>query len=135
MSRYSSAERQLDIPASLPNFFHLPKSLPGVLTAIDFVHFQWPRTLDASKYQVVVEVLDTSENNPYHSISTLTDEVFVPFVQFPWNAKIGVLPNTTALPSFVSTLSRGATYIIPDTRGQSGVHDMKMLGVLRPCGR
>lgn len=134
MASYTSAERQLDIPASLPNFFHLPHHLPGVLTAIDFVHFQWPTSLDPRRYQVVVEVLDTSENNPYHSISQLTNEVRLPFIQYPWSGKIGVIPDRKTLPSFVSTLSRGATYIIPTVRG-NGQHEMQMIGVLRPSGR
>ena len=120
--------RQLDIPASLSDFYILPKFLPGRLSALSFMHFKWPASLDPSRYTVVVQTLDTSGDSSYRGASKLHEDVEIPFVKYDWHAPIGVLPDTDALPSFVSTLRRGATYIIPDTKGQNGVFEMQRLG-------
>lgn len=126
--------RQLDIPASLPGFHTIPKWAPGRLGVIDFVFFVWPQNLDASRYQVIVEVLDMSSNDPYRSISKLNDTVELPHIQYGWNSKILVLPDSEDLPRFKSVLSRGATYKIPNVT-RPGLYDMELLGSLRPSGR
>lgn len=122
------ANRQLDIPASLPDFYILPKFLPGRLSALSFMHFKWPATLDPSRYEVVIQTLDNSSESSYRGVSKLNDDVEIPFVKLDWHAPIGVLPDSPLLPAFTSTLRRGATYIIPDTKGQNGVFEMQRLG-------
>lgn len=120
--------RQLDIPASLPSFYILPKFLPGRISALDFMHFKWPASLDPTRYTVVIQTLDNSSDSCYRGVSKLDQDVQIPFVKLDWHAPLLVLPDTEALPSYVSTLRRGATYIIPDTKGQNGVFQMQRLG-------
>jgi hypothetical protein len=120
--------RQLDIPASLPGFYILPKFLPGRLGALSFIHFHWPASLDPSRYTVVVQTLDTSTDSSYRGVSKLTSDVELPFVQYDLHTPIGVIPDTPLLPAFSSNLRRGATYLIPDTQGQNGTFQMQRLG-------
>ena len=126
-------DRQLDIIATHPDWFTLPRHLPGRLSAVDFVFFRWPEELDPSRYTVVVEVLDTA-GPTYRSIGKLCKAVELPHVQYDWHARIGVLPDTESLPSFEATMIRGSTYIIPRTRGQNGIFQMERHGVYRSPG-
>lgn len=129
------ATRQLDIPASLSDFYILPKFLPGRLGALDFIHFHWPASLDPTRYTVVVQTLDNSSDSNYRSISKLNADVQLPFVQYDLHTPIGVIPDTHLLPAFSSDLRRGASYIIPDTKGQNGTFQMQRLGGREAMGR
>lgn len=123
---------QLDILATT-NGFILPRYLPGVLTSIDFVYFEWPSNLPINRYTVVVESNDTA-GPTFRSVSKLQKSVELPHIQYGWDARIGVIPDSMNLPSFESKLSRGCTYILPDTKGRSGPHQMTRIGVDRPSG-
>ena len=128
-----SCDRQLDVLWSNPQWFTLPRHLPGRLRADDFVFFKWCGSLDPSKYTVVVESLDTA-GPPFRSIGRLSSKVELPHVMFDWHARIGVLPSDSSLPSFEAELIRGSTYMIPNTRGRNGVFQMERHGVHRPPG-
>lgn len=124
---------QLDITATGPDWFTIPRHAPGRLSTIDFVFFHWPASIDPSRYTVAVESLDVA--GPTHrGISKLRKSVELPHVQYGWNAKIGVIPDSASLPSFHAKLGRGNTYIIPDTRGRNGVFEMERHGVDAPTG-
>lgn len=127
-----SADRQLDILATHPGWFTIPKQMPGRLTAIDFVYFIWPKNLDSSRYSVLVEVLDTA-GPTYRKISPLRESVELPHVQYDWHARLGVVPDTPYLPAFEAELSRGSTYRIPEVR-HNGRFQMEQLGMSRPPG-
>ena len=125
-------DRQLDISATRPDWFTLPRYLPMRLSAVDFVFFKWQDGFNFQDYQVVVEVLDNA-GPPYRSISPLKRSVELPHIQYGWHARIGVVPNSSHLPLFEAELNRGSTYIIPQVR-RNGVYQMESLGMSRPPG-
>jgi len=114
-----------------PDFFTLPKWLPGRLEADDFVHFDWPDSFNASRYTVVIESLDMSDNNPYRSIGPLRRALEVPQVKLGWHPRVGVVPDDESLPLFEAELVRGSTYVIPDVRS-NGRYQMERHGMHRP---
>jgi len=119
--------RQLDIILSNPDFFTIPKHVPGRLSTEDFVFFYWPSGLKAQRYCIVLESSDISGES-YRKLCPLRKEVELPFVKFgPYN-RIGVIPDDINLPSFEAILVRGSTYIIPDTRGKKGKYQMERHG-------
>ena len=126
-------DRQLDILATRPDWFTLPRYLPMRLNGEDFVHFRWPRGVDPSRYTVVVEVLDNA-GAPHRGIGGLKKSVELPHVQYDWHARIGVVPDHESLPVFEAEMVRGSTYIIPDTFGRSGRIQMERHGMHRPPG-
>lgn len=124
--------RQLDILATHPDWFTLPRYLPGRLNAEDFVFFTWPSHLDPTKYTVVVEVLDVA-GPTYRGIGKLKNNVELPHVQYDWHARIGVIPDSHDLPSFEAELNRGSTYMIPNVH-KPGRYQMVAHGMKRPPG-
>lgn len=129
-------DRQLDILATRPDWFTLPRHLPMRLSGEDFVFFTWPCGLDPEKYTVVVEVLDTS-GAPYRGIGKLKKSVELPHVQYGWHSRIGVLPDTEELPAFEAELVRGSTYEIPDVpkpKDCCARYQMTRFGMHRPNG-
>jgi len=126
-------DRRLDILATRADWFTLPRYVPGRLSAIDFVFFNWPSTFDISKYTVVVETLDTA-GVTYPGIGALKQSVELPHIQYSWGGRIGVIPDSDKLPVFEAELIRGSTYVIPDTQGRNGIFQMMRHGVLRPNG-
>lgn len=124
-------DRQLDIMWAGPDWFTLPRNLPGVLRADDFVFFKWGPDMDPSRYQVIVESLDTA-GPTYRSIGPLQASVQLPFVKFGWHPRIGAIPNSGGLPAFEAELIRGSTYIIPDAHGRNGRFQMERHGIHRP---
>lgn len=126
-------DRQLDIPAANSGWFILPRELPMRLNGEDFVEFIWFGNINPENYTVVIEVLDTA-GPPFRGISLLKKRVEIPFVQYAWDAKIGVLPNDDRLPSFEGRFIRGSTYMIPDVGRSNGVFQMKRFGIDRPPG-
>ena len=106
---------QLDIPATGPQHYTLPREVAGRLTPQDFIQFRFPSKcegFDPDRYTVMVEVLDTS-GPPYRSISKLRETVEIPHVIFDPHARIGVVPDGTDLPVYEAELGRGSTYILP----------------------
>jgi len=126
-------DRQLDISATRRDWYILPRYLPMRLNGEDFVNFIWFGNIDPSRYTIVVEALDTA-GPTYRSISKLQKQVELPLVQYGWDAKIGVIPDSPALPSFESKLSRGCTYLLPDVTGKNGIFEMDKFGKDRPNG-
>jgi hypothetical protein len=91
----------------------LPKYLPGVVTAEDYVFFQWDSNFPAHEYTVVVDSIDTAGPTK-RSIGKLDKEKLLPYVIFDAYGKIGVIPtNNPHLPGFWTRLNRGSTYTIP----------------------
>ena len=127
-----SSVRQLDKSRYHSDFSSIPKWLPGRLESDDFFFFKYPRNLDISRYTVVIEGLDMSDNNPYRSVGPLDKAVEIPAVKLGWHPRIGVVPDTDALPSFEAELIRGSTYIIPDVSRSNGVFQMERHGIHRP---
>ena len=131
-------DRQLDILATRPDWFTLPRYLPGRLNGDDFLHFRWPTNFNRNDYTVMVEVLDTA-GSPYRSIGKLNKSVELPHVQYDWHARVGVIPNDEGLPAFEAEMIRGSTYIIPETcRAEigcyNGIFQMERHGMHRPPG-
>lgn len=127
-------DRQLDIIATGPDWFTIPREVPGRLTAVDFIFFRWDSaSLNPDDYTVVVEVLDTA-GPPYRGISKLMKSVELPHVHYDWHARLGVIPHSASLPAFEAELNRGSTYIIPDTKGKNGRFQMELHGMRVPPG-
>lgn len=126
-------DRQLDILATGPEWFTLPRFLPMRLNGDVFLNFRWPSSIDPSRYTVVVEVLDTAGPS-YRGISVLQKAVEIPHVQYDWHARVGVVPDSDHLPLFEAEMIRGSTYIIPETYGRNGVYQMERHGIHRPPG-
>lgn len=120
-------DRQLDIIATTPDTFTVPRFVPGRLTAQDFINFRWPSSMNPSRYTVVVEVLDTA-GAPYRGISKLMKSVELPHVKYGWHMRLGLVPDSDSLPVFEAELGRGSTYIIPETYGQNGRFQMERHG-------
>lgn len=120
-------EEQLDIPYNDFQFFTLPTSLPGRVTAEDMIFFNWPESMDPSPYTVVVPSLDTSGPS-FRSIGQLRETMQLPLVHFDWGKEVLVLPNIDSLPKFVGIFSRSMTYTLPKARG-SGYYEMQRTGV------
>lgn len=125
--------RQLDILATRPDWFTLPKYLPGRMNADDYIFFKWPSNVNPQKYKVVVEVSDTA-GQTFRSIGHLQDSLELPHVQYGWHPLVGVVPDSKSLPIFRAELIRGSTYIIPDTKGINGAYQMERHGMHRPPG-
>lgn len=123
----NSPVRQLDIPYANPFFYTIPEVAPGRIMADDFVYFSFGKELNPSNYNVVVESMDTA-GTKWRNIGQLSERVHLPFVKFSPYGKIGVVPVTDKLPLFSATLVRGATYIIPNVRGQNGEFSMSRHG-------
>lgn len=126
-------DRQLDILAARSDWFTLPRELPMRLNGEDFINFIWFDNIDPKRYTVVIEVLDTA-GPTFRGISLLNKKVEIPFVQYGWDAKIGVVPDTDRLPSFEAKFVRGSTYLIPKTGNKNGVFEMSRFGKDRPPG-
>ena len=99
-------DRQLDILATGPDWYTLPRFLPMRLGGDVFLHFIWPASIDPSRYTVVVEVLDTA-GPTYRGISILQRSVEIPHVQYDWHARLGLVPDSINLPLFESEMIRG----------------------------
>ncbi len=112
-------DRQLDISLLNAEVFTLPKSGKGRLTRQDLISFNWPHTLNPAIYMVALEALDTA-GAPHRTIGSLATTLEIPSVHFGPTALLSVLPNDAGHPAFYGTLVRGASYVIPDTRGQNG---------------
>jgi len=127
-------DRQLDILATGPDWFTLPRHLPMRLGGEDFVFFHWPHDLNPDRYTVVVEVLDTA-GAPFRGIGKLNQNVELPHVQYGWHSRIGVIPDDDSLPKFEAELIRGSTYEIPYTpKGSNRRYEMRRSGMHRPNG-
>jgi hypothetical protein len=125
-------DRQLDLPATYPDWYILSRHLPMRLSGLDFVFFIWPKDFDFSRYTVVITSLDTA-GPPYRGIGKLKKSVEVPHVQLGWDDRIGVLPDSESLPAFEATMIRGSTYQIPDVTA-NGRYQMERYGMYRPNG-
>ena len=110
---------QLDISRTGPNFFTLPKHLPGRVNVDDFVYFNLPPGMVASQFMVAIDSLDTAGPS-FKTIGKLSQSggsVELPHVHLPAYGNIYVMPaNNPALPTFWARLNRGSTYTIPDVR-------------------
>lgn len=126
-------DRQLDIPATSADWYTLPRHLPMRLSGQDFVNFIWFGNINPKRYTIVVESLDVA-GPPFRGISLLQKKVELPLVQFGWDAKIGVIPDSDSLPSFEGKLVRGSTYVIPDTKGMNGIFELNRFGKDSPPG-
>ncbi len=126
-------DRQLDIMLDQENHAILDRSLPGVLTGIDFIHFRWGPEIDPSKYTVIVESLDTA-GPTFRSISKLNESVELPHVMFAWHPRLGVIPNSKNLPAFEGEMYRGSTYLLRSTHGKNGRFQLEHHGTMRPPG-
>jgi hypothetical protein len=126
---------QLDIPATRSDWFTLPTFVPMRLSAVDFIYFIWPADVDAKRYTVVIESLDTS-GPTFRGISLLDSKVQLPHVQLPWPAKIGLIPDSINLPVFEAELIRASTYVIPRKNqwGNNSRIEMERHGIHRPPG-
>jgi len=125
-------DRQLDILATRPDWFTIPRTEFMRINAEDMVFFEWPSGFPYHRYTVVVEVLDTA-GPTYRSISKLNKQVELPHVQYDWHARLGVVPDSPQLPLFEAELNRGSTYSIPDVR-KNGTFQMIAHGMKRPPG-
>lgn len=108
----SSPYRQYDMTLANARFYTIPTFSPGRLMADDFVYFSYGINIDPKRYSVVVESSDTAGER-WRNIGLLSERVHLPFVQFAPYARVGLVPDDYSLPNFVSTLARGATYIVP----------------------
>ena len=126
-------DRQLDILATRPDWFTLPRHLPMRLNGEDFVYFRWPEQIDPTRYTVAVEVLDNA-GPPYRGIGPLKKSVELPHVKYAWHGRIGVIPDSESLPAFEAEMIRGSTYIIPNPKGYNGWIQMERHGMHRPNG-
>lgn len=128
-------DRQLDILATRSDWYILPRELPMRLNGEDFITFIWFGDMDKlkSRYTVVIETLDTA-GPTFRGISLLQKQVEIPFVQYGWDAQIGVVPDSHSLPSFYAKFVRGSTYLIPDVKGKNGEFEMSRFGKDRPPG-
>lgn len=126
-------DRQLDIAATYPDWYTLPRHLPMRLNGEDFIFFDWPASVDPSRYTVAVEVLDIA-GPPYRGIGLLKKSVELPHVQYGWHARLGVLPDSEDLPVFEAEMIRGSTYVLPDPKGRNGRYQMVRHGMHRPNG-
>lgn len=131
---YSIGDRQTDILATQPSWYTIPRNAPGRLNMTDFIFFRWPKGLNASKYHVAIDTIDS--NTPQKLISQLDNKVELPHVQLPWakDGNVYVLPITDKLPAFRAPLSRASVYIIPETNGMNGYFEMERLGTILPPG-
>lgn len=120
-------DRQLDIIATNPGTFTIPRHVAGRLTAQDFIYFHWPASFDPSRYTVAVESLDTA-GPPFRGISKLKKTVELPHVMYGWHVRVGVLPDSDRLPAFEAELGRASTYIIPETGRANGRFQMERHG-------
>lgn len=120
--------RQLDILLSQPEFYIIPKHLPGRLMTTDFMFFRWSCDFDVRRYCVVVESSDVSGDSVFRNIGPLQKTIELPHVRFGAYSRIGVIPDSEQLPSFEAELIRGSTYIIPDTHGKNGRFQMERHG-------
>jgi len=127
------AERQYDILATRAHWFTIPRQMPMRLDGTSFVHFIIPRELPVHRYKVVIESMDTA-GPTYRSIGPLKQSVELPHIQYPWTARLGVVPDGEDIPSFEAQMFRGSTYVIPHTLGRNGVFQMTQHGVQRPSG-
>jgi len=146
-----SGPNQYDIPSyGLNNDSrNVPRYLPGILTSLNFIHFNWPCEMNkyVDRYTVVIESLDNS-GPTYKSVSKMKKSVEIPNVHLDWHARIGLVPDAKPgprhgqlLPVFEAELSRGSTYVIPEERWNDDymVHgfgriQMEQHGMVRPPG-
>jgi hypothetical protein len=138
-----SGPNQFDIPAYGLNSDSrvVPRYLPGMLTANNFVHFRIPYEMEkyAKHYSVVLESLDNS-GGTYKSISKLKKSVELPNTHFDWHARIGLVPDTMSLPVFEAHFVRGSTYVVTSDLWKEWTHkgiqriQMEQHGMIRPPG-
>lgn len=121
------ASRQLGFQWNNPRNISFPQWLPGITGSDSFVFFKWDCSIDPKNYQVIVEANDAS-GEPYRTLGPLRSNVHVPYVWFSPYSKIGVVPNSNNLPSFVGIMHRGNTYLIPSVNGQNGVFELEQFG-------
>ena len=112
-------ERQYDMTRTHNFHVTLPHAIPYRLNATDYVFFNYPERFPAASYEVVVESASNASPNPldrFRSIGPLDRKVELPDVYFSKgfgsHAKIGLIPKTPNLPSFVGNLVRGSTYTV-----------------------
>jgi hypothetical protein len=123
-----SDDRNFEFILTNPKFFTIPKDVPGRWGRQDLVSFIWPLNFPYENYSVVIESSITSGAR-FRNIGKLKKVMDLPHVKFDnTGAKIGILPDTPALPSFQTILYRGATYEIPYRQGQNGVFRLKHVG-------
>jgi hypothetical protein len=113
---------QCDIRKYNGKFTEVPRNVPGRLGYDDFISFIYPKSLDATKYDVALESLDVAGPR-YRLIGKLQTNMQIPSVWFGWNAKVLVLPKDEKDASFVSELRGGAEYILQDPK-KPGMYKM-----------
>lgn len=118
-SYYNPAGDVIDIPDAFRSF-----------KGIDEINFSFPPGFPSNRYKVAVEALDVATSSPWRVISHLRERVKLPMVQLGPYAKLAVLPDTEALPSFYGTVHRGGSYSVPPVMkpGQYLLKDHSMLG-------
>lgn len=127
---------QLDHPYGNTSFFEIPSHVTMRNTAENYVFFEWPENIDPTKYQVVIQSLDTA-GPTYRSIGMLSfnrnarqSYLRMPDVYFGWHDRIGVIPSTDVrLPSFIAEIGRGSTYTIPYVT-KPGRYEMRRHGAI-----
>lgn len=125
---------QLDMPATRPDWYTIPRYMPHRLNKLDYLEFLTPDGFPTGEYDVLVESLDTS-GPAWRSISKLQRHVELPHVKYGWDARVMVVPRKNhRLPRFIARLNRAGVYQIPNVRGND-VYDMRQLSMVRPSGR
>lgn len=127
--------RQYDILWTRGDWFSIPSDIPGRLNGDDFVMFKWDSCFPYKRYTVIIQSLDTA-GPPFRSIGCLSPQLQLPLVQLGYgnDIKIGVVPDTEALPNFVAKLVRGSTYELPKIQCLKGgcSYPMTRYGMDRP---
>ena len=128
--RRFALSNQHDMARDGRDFGILPRTVPGVLNTDDFIYFEIPSNIDASRYTVVIQSLDTA-GDLYKSIGILAKQVELPHVKLGWDIPFGLIPDSPNLPVFTGSLIRASTYLFPSVSG-NGAYCLKRRGMWRP---
>lgn len=121
-------ERNFEFILTNSKFFTIPKTVPGRWGRQDLVSFIWPFNFPYQNYSVIIGSSITS-GAPFRNIGKLKKIIDLPHVKFDnTGVRIGVVPNTSMLPSYNTILYRGSTYEIPFHPGKNGVFSLKHVG-------
>lgn len=125
-------DRQLDILGTHPDWFTIPRYMPGRLNSLDFVFFSWCDQIDPNRYTVAI-LTDSPGSPDVRGISKLSKNVLLPLTQLGAHPRIGVIPDSSDLPLFEGELHRGSTYNIPKVNSP-GRYQLEQHGMIGANG-
>jgi hypothetical protein len=109
---------QSEIPYSIGNNSPVPPSIPGSVSAGDFVSFEIPKNFPPGYHVMIPTLVAAGPNYSYtKSIGELSSIKLLPNAHIDPNGMLMLVPSRADQPAFGAPVHRGGRYIVPENCG------------------